>query len=192
MNPLESFELINESDNDLNNSGKPPLIKFYIAEPSGKILYVNENKIFEIYKKYISLNNQTKQYSYLLPISLNVDKISFEKLALDIISKDEIYDIYDLYKLRDKVSKKSIDEESEIYVNMPICTHGKIIKKSFSKKLMLIEILEDNRKFELNIQIDNFSIEKEKMFIDRNEIFILGTIISLENTLSIDVGAILI
>jgi len=188
---LESFEALNdciEIDNEI--SEKSPLIAFYEAEPSGKILYVNENKIFEIYKKYLSLNTKSK-YNSLIPSSLDRDMISFEKLAINLISEDNIYEIASLYELRDRMLEKSLEDESEIYINMPICTHGKIIKKAFSKKITLLAELEDS-KTELNVLVHDFSIEKEKMFIDKNEIYILGTVASLEKTISIDVGAILI
>jgi hypothetical protein len=186
MNSLQSFELIDENNDFIDTTTKTPLIDFYIIAPSGKILYIHKNKIFDIYKKYLSIDK--RKYNSLLPPSLDIDKISFEKLALNLIAKDEIYDISNLYKLRDNIVQKSDEDESEIYINMPICTHGKISKKSFSKKLILTDI--DNN--ELDISIDKFSIEKEKMFIEKNEIFILGTVVSLEKIISIDVGTILI
>ena len=190
MNPLESFELVSENNIVLESSSNIPLMEFSIAEPSGKILYVDKSKVFELYKKNISLKE--KGYRDLLPISLDIEKISFEKLAYNLVIENDIYDISNLYELRDNILNKSIDEQSEIYINMPICTHGKIIKKPFLKKTMLVNNLENNKKYEVNILIQNFSIEKEKMFIEKNEIFILGTVASLEKTISIDVGAILI
>jgi len=152
---------------------------FLLKKPKGILLYFDSELVIDIYNKFSIL----REYANIDFFKNEYIYNNKEKFIVELVRNINILKIQDLQDLK---SQLNANVTPKIYPNMPICLRGIIKKIQFNKI-----ILEDKSRVIVQLSSKD-KILHEKKFIQDRQIFILGYIDSIQSSIIIKCGVILL